>query len=474
MKIVLKSSFKDLGKEFSRHETPAKFSNPKLIKFNEKLANSLNIKSISGESTLAQVFSGQKILNESSMISMAYAGHQFGHFVPSLGDGRAMLIGEVIDEFQTLYDVQLKGAGPTNFSRGGDGFSSLGPVIREYILSEAMFNLGVKTTRALAAVETGDEVYREYALPGGVFTRVARSHLRVGTLQYFAAREETESLRTLVDYTIKRLYPHLKEHPKKYENFFVECAKSLIDLVNHWLSIGFIHGVMNTDNTSLSGETIDYGPCAFMDRFEANKKYSFIDKGGRYRYSNQIQIIFWNISRLAETLIELIPGETEHTIDLLTTKINALQVYARENYIRRMCKKFGILKPGEEHFPLIKEFLDLLEANNLDFTNSFRSLCDEQEKCPEVLKPFKEKIEIMNENQIRESIALMRSSNPIYIPRNHLVEKAISEAIENDSYDFFHRLNEVYEKPYLRQEGTEDLTRPPEASEVVQNTFCGT
>ncbi len=474
MKINLRNSYQTLGKEFYRNSKVKNFTDPQLIIYNKKLADKLNIKSNIGSSALAQIFSGQKLLPNASMISLAYSGHQFGHFVPTLGDGRAVLIGEVLDKFDTLYDIQLKGCGPTDFSRGGDGLSSIGPVIREYLLSEAMFHLGVKTTRALAAVTSSDKVFRESPLPVGIFTRVAKSHIRVGTFQYFASRAMKKELVDLTDYSIMRLYPHLQNSENKYREFFLECSKSLIELVNHWLSIGFIHGVMNTDNTSISGETLDYGPCAFIDDFSYSKSFSFIDKKGRYRYENQTPIIFWNISRLAECLVEVMPGSIEQNVELLTSDINSLKEYSTNDYRSRMCKKFGILKPKPEHDELISSFLTALDSEKLDFTNSFRFLCDENFKGSLILNDFKTNILKMNENQARESLALMRSVNPVYIPRNHQIEKAIVDIIENNNFDHFYRLDRVFESPYTWKKENEDLIQPPSPSEVVRNTFCGT
>lgn len=425
------------------------------------------------EEELAQIFSGAKTLEGSEPISLAYAAHQFGHFVPQLGDGRALLLGEIIDPEGRRFDLQLKGSGQTIYSRNGDGRSALGPVLREYILSEAMHKLGVPTTRALAAVLTGEEVYRETPLPGAIFTRVASSHLRIGTFQFLSARRDISGLKALLDYAINRHYPEIESEENKALLFLRKVATAQTKLVAHWMSLGFIHGVMNTDNMSISGETIDYGPCAFMDHFDYDKVYSFIDRHGRYAYGNQPKILMWNLSRLADCLIPLINAPEAEAIEMLNQELMTLPRAFEKEFNERMALKFGLdYQAGDEE--IIKSFLEYLQAENLDFTLSFRKLGKDESFYPqsEAFKRFDSlwRARIRIDDDLKEK---MDSINPLFIPRNHLVENVIQEALKGN-FETFHEMNKVLENPFSEQSDYSHYTQPPKPNEVVKNTFCGT
>ena len=479
-------TYAKLPDKFFRISNPAKFSAPKLLAFNRELANQLGVDhGNTSEEDLAAIFSGQKRLEGSVYLSMAYAGHQFGHFVPQLGDGRAMLLGEFSSGEGKNFEVQLKGSGPTFYSRNGDGFSALGSVIREYLVSEAMFHLGVPTTRALAAVLTGDRVYRQGAFPGAVFTRVASSHLRIGTFQFFASRKDLEAQRILLDYAIDRHYPHLKNDEGRALGFFREVMRTQVALVSHWMSLGFIHGVMNTDNTTLSGETIDYGPCAFMDHFQYDKVFSYIDQLGRYCYKNQKNIMIWNLARLADSLIPLLGGGESEAIEVLNCELQKISEIFDQSLSRRMANKFGFeddeSRKGEQ---VAKAFLGYLEKEKLDFTSSFRKL-------PELLKPddrnegeafpltlefrkFKELwLKGLAGVELQGAVERMNRNNPVYIPRNHQVERVIQHAEEGDLKPF-DEMTALLRKPFERQSGKEAYENAPLPSEEIVNTFCGT
>lgn len=457
----------------------ATFSHPQLIKFNHELSSKLGLglESTSDEE-LAQIFSGAKTLEGSDPISLAYAAHQFGHFVPQLGDGRALLMGEFIDPEGKRFDLQLKGSGQTIYSRNGDGKSALGPVLREYILSEAMNNLGVPTTRALAAVLTGDTVYRETPLPGAVFTRVASSHIRIGTFQFVAARDDLTALKALLDYSIQRHYPEIKNQENSAFLFFQQVAKAQTKLIAHWMSLGFIHGVMNTDNMTISGETIDFGPCAFMDHFDFYQVYSFIDRHGRYAYGNQPKILMWNLSRLADCLIPLIDASEKEAIDILNSELSLMPKMFEAELNHRMMPKFG-LEYQDGDGAILSSWLEYLQAEKLDFTLSFRKLSDILESSEgtsfpqtEHLKRFEElwRARLPKTEDLKKK---MDSINPLFIPRNHQVEKVIQDAIRGE-YDSFHELNAVLTNPFSEQAEFTHYSLPPKEEEKIKNTFCGT
>ncbi len=484
------NTYRRLPEIFYSPSAPFRFTNPKLIVLNEELAQDLDLDlAIYSPDKLAQVFSGQELLPGSELISTVYAAHQFGHFVPILGDGRAILMGEVIALDGRRFDIQLKGAGPTKYSRRGDGFSALGPVLREYLLSEFMHKMGIPTTRALAAVLTNENVYRENILPGGVFTRVAKSHMRIGTFQYFAGLNDLVNLKILLDYAIKRHYPEIldpKNDWKEYPILFLKgVIKAQVDLVSSWMSIGFIHGVMNTDNMSISGETIDYGPCAFMDHFKFDQVYSFIDNQGRYRYSNQPQILIWNLSRLADCLIPVVKENfgvnDEAAIRLLEKELALIKEQFEDLFIKKMSEKLILNETSLSTLQkkeLVFNLLEILEVNDLDFTNSFRQLSrgliNELQELG--LQSFlNEWREILKNNNLdfTKVASKMDLINPLYIPRNHLVEKIIESGLKGDFSPFKSYL-EVLSDPFSEKDHLKLYEKAPNPNEVVANTFCGT
>ena len=377
MELNFDNSFAKELKDFYEFTKADKSTSPKLIKFNDSLARELGpewekLKSDYG----LLIFSGNEVPKGSQPLSQAYSGHQFGGFSPLLGDGRALLLGEVIDKDNIRRDIQLKGSGRTIFSRGGDGKSSLGPVLREYLISEAMHSLNIPTTRALAAVSSGDDVLREKVLPGGILTRVASSHIRVGTFQYASTTGNLEKIRALSDYSINRHYKDILKKKEKYIEFFEAVCESQLNLISKWMGIGFIHGVMNTDNMTISGETIDYGPCAFMDRYDPNTFFSSIDTQGRYAYSNQPLILLWNLARFAETLIPLIDKNEKNSINILTQKISLIQSKYEKAWLKVMSEKIGITKIQDGDLELINDLLDIMKNEKADFTLVFRYLAD--------------------------------------------------------------------------------------------------
>jgi len=482
MSILFNNSYARLPERFFTKQGPAHVPEPKLIRLNLGLAAKLSIdagwlQSADGVAMLA----GNAIPEGAEPIAQAYAGHQFGGFVPQLGDGRALLLGEVIDTNGARYDLQLKGSGRTPFSRGGDGKSALGPVLREYIVSEAMAALGVPTTRALAAVATGESVRRqEGRLPGGVFTRVAASHIRVGTFQYFLARNDIDALRLLADHVIARHYPAAVAAPNPYEALLESVAAAQADLIAQWMSLGFIHGVMNTDNTAISGETIDYGPCAFMDAFHPRCVFSSIDSRGRYAWGNQPDIGLWNVTRFAETLLPLLSEDPGEATKIAEAVLSQYPERFGGQYIARFRAKLGL--PPEAPAALIQECLDLLSADEVDFTLFFRHLTrvaggedsttiEAMFSSSKLFAPWFAKWRGEANPALR--LADMRAANPILIPRNHRVEQAIQSAYGGD-FAPFHRLVDALAAPYADQAEYADLETPPRPEEIVHQTFCGT
>ncbi len=471
--INLENTYAQLPQEFFQKTSPTQVKEPKLIAFNQKLAQELELNlNHLNQKEIAELFSGNQLPIDWTPLAMTYAGHQFGHFVPQLGDGRAILLGEIVDSNKQRFDIQLKGAGLTAFSRNGDGRAALGPVLREYVVSEAMKALGVATTRSLAIITTGEHVYREQSLPGAILTRIAASHLRIGTFEYFASRGDIENLKILADYSIGRHYPEVCSANNPYLEFFKAIAKKKLKLVAQWMSLGFIHGVMNTDNTTISGETIDYGPCAFIDHFSFKKVFSSIDRYGRYAYHNQSQIAIWNLSCLANCLIPLIADNEKKSIKLLKDEIDSFENAFDQQWVRVMSAKLGLRKTTLEDKALINEYLQKLQEKKRDFTNSFRNLTSELEtESPWHLKWHERRAK--EKKSIDEVIQLMNTSNPVYIPRNHQIEKAIDRAVQGDNSHFLYLL-EVLKKPYHQQPGAEELSHPPREHEIVQQTFCGT
>lgn len=471
------NSYARLPERFFARVAPLPVPAPELLAWNEGLAGELGLNGVDGklgdkDERHAQMFGGNLVPEGAEPIALAYAGHQFGQFVPRLGDGRAVLLGDIVDKSGNRRDVQLKGSGRTPFSRGGDGKSSLGPVIREYIVSEAMHALGVPTTRALAAVLTGERVYRELPLPGGVLTRVASSHIRIGSFEYFAARGDVEGLKTLADFAIERHGPELAAEERPYLALFARVVEAQTMLVAHWMDIGFIHGVMNTDNTTVSGETLDYGPCAFMDEFDTAKVFSSIDHGGRYAFDRQPSIVHWNLARLAECLLMLDDDQPGFERQLARVK----PLFER-CYHARMCRKLGLVGEDAGDEALIREWLSHLQSNELDYTLSFRELAartsgEGSPRFGEFEAKWLRRIASQAQNPSTVSAA-MNSVNPLFIPRNHQIERAIQAAIVGD-LSIFNALLQVLANPFEEQSGFAQYAEPPSVRERVARTYCGT
>lgn len=476
------NSYARLPKSFFTSYNPIPVSSPKLVILNQTLADSLglDVESLQSEEGVA-VFAGNKIPTGASPLAQAYAGHQFGHFT-MLGDGRAILLGEQISPKGERYDIQLKGSGRTPYSRGGDGRATLGPMLREYIISEAMHALGIPTTRSLAVVTTGDAVIRETVLPGAILTRVASSHIRVGTFQFVARWGTLEELQILADYTISRHYPNIPADQNRYLNLLQEVVKKQAELIAKWQLIGFIHGVMNTDNMTISGETIDYGPCAFMDTYNPKTVFSSIDIHGRYAYENQSRIGVWNLARLGETLLPLIHEDEKLAIQLAQDEISHFGELYRAHWISGMRAKLGIFNEEEEDLKLIEELLDIMEKYRADYTNTFRSLTIHKLENIEMFnsKEFKEWYKLWEARLARQnessdaSQKLMQNSNPAVIPRNHRVEEALNAAVEKGDLSWVVRLLNVLSKSYEHSLVEEDYCTPPAPSTQPYRTFCGT
>ncbi|WP_137700081.1 protein adenylyltransferase SelO [Marimonas lutisalis] len=470
IQIPFSNSYGQLPARFYSRQPATPVSAPRLIAFNDALAETLGI-ARGSDDDMARIFAGNEVPPGADPLAQVYAGHQFGGFSPQLGDGRALLLGEVQAPDGTRRDIQLKGAGRTPYSRGGDGRAWLGPVLREYVVSEAMAALGVPTTRALAAVATGDAVFRETALPGAVLTRVAASHIRVGTFQFFAARGDLEALQALFDYTRARHYPDA-ETP---DDLLVSVIDAQAALVAHWLSLGFIHGVMNTDNTTLSGETIDYGPCAFIDDYHPQTVFSSIDRHGRYAYDNQANVIVWNMAQLATCLVPLY-DDADAAVERFTAAVHAMPARIEAEWLTRFGAKIGLSAPVEADRTLITGLLDLMARDGADFTNTFRALTDGQARDQFTDRAAFDAWHVRWQARLAsepQPEALMARTNPVFIPRNHRVEEMIEAAVSGD-FAPFERLNRVLAAPFTDQPDAADLTRPPQPHERVQQTFCGT
>lgn len=492
MSIPFQNQYSRLPGDFHQSVNPSPVAEPRWIAFNRDLAGFLGLDADALESDEGLAyFSGNRIPEGADPIAMAYAGHQFGGFVPQLGDGRAILLGEVIARDGSYRDIQLKGAGPTPFSRRGDGRSALGPVVREFLLSEGMAALGIPTTRALAAVWSGERVYREQVEPGGVFTRVASSHLRIGTVEFFAARQAVEQISTLVEFAIKRHYPDLADSPSPALALLETVSHKQASLVARWLGIGFIHGVMNTDNMSLSGETIDYGPAAFLDGYDPEKKFSYIDRQGRYAYGNQPAIVQWNLTRLAEAMLPLIvrneEGDRDRAVKAAEEILNAFVDRFEKERDRVFARKLGFASPVAGVRPLYEEFLELLEKESTDFTVAFRRLANSVSPTGQnaLLGLFSDPAPMvqwharwtkhLEEAGIPAPAAEkeMMQSNPALIPRNHRVEEVIQAANEED-FAPFHRFLEALSSPFESRDEFSEYEKPPLPGEEIQRTFCGT
>jgi len=481
-------SYAALPSRFYARIAPTAVANPQLLVLNRPLAEDLGLEPNALEPEAAAVFSGNLLPEDADPIAMAYAGHQFGVFVPSLGDGRAILLGELSGRAGVLRDLQLKGAGRTPFSRGGDGRAVLGPMLREYLVSEAMHALGVPTTRSLAVITTGEQVFRERPLPGAILTRVAASHVRVGTFQYFAARGDQDAVRELLQYVIARHYPAAGEAPIPALALLKEVAQRQVALVTNWMLLGFIHGVMNTDNMAISGETIDYGPCAFMDNYDPSTVFSSIDQGGRYAYANQPLIAQWNLARFAETLLFVIDPVADKAVALATEVLEPFVADCNARFLAGMRRKVGLYSAEADEAALIKRLLGAMQHAEADFTLTFRSLSQAAEspgqptrwralfaESPELdgwLRDWQERL-AGDPQSTSDRVAGMRAVNPAFIPRNHRVQAAL-DAAESGDYTLFRKLLGILQHPYDDQPEAAAYALPPQPSERVLQTFCGT
>jgi len=484
------NTYARLPERFYARIAPTTVTEPRLVRLNRELALHLGLDPdwLAGPDGV-DILAGKSIPDGAEPIAVAYAGHQFGHFVPQLGDGRAVLLGEVVDRDGIRRDIQLKGSGPTPFSRSGDGRAALGPVLREYIVSEAMAALGIPTTRALAAVTTGEAVARETLLPGAVFTRVAASHIRVGTFQFFASRRDHEGLRLLADHVIARHYPEAGESPRPYRALLDRVIAGQADLVARWLLVGFIHGVMNTDNMSIAGETIDYGPCAFMDSYEPATVFSAIDQHGRYAYGNQPRIAQWNLTRLAEAVLPLLAEAEEEAVAEAEEALAAFPPAFEAAYHSGLRRKLGLGTEREGDRALAGDLLQAMTENQADFTLTFRRLADASVDAgrdgplrnlfvdPTAFDRWAVRWRQRLGGEPRDADArraAMRAVNPAYVPRNHRVEQVIKAALERDDFAPFEALLAIVAAPFEDQPDMSRYGLPPEPGERVLQTFCGT
>ena len=487
--INFDNSYARLPKSFFECIKPTPVKEPKLVRFNKLLANEIGLNVIEDNDILSDIFSGNIVPEGSEPIALVYAGHQFGYFVPQLGDGRAILLGEIVNNGGCRFDIQLKGSGQTSYSRSGDGRAPLGAVIREYIISEAMHSLNIPTTRALAIIITGELVSRETLLPGGILTRIASSHLRVGTFEYFAASDDQENLQLLADYSINRHFPNIKKSNLRYQTFLESVCDRQAALIAKWMHVGFVHGVMNSDNTSISGETIDYGPCAFMDSYDPATVFSSIDHHGRYAYGNQPNIAQWNIACLGECLLPLIHPDRNKAIGIAEEILDSFQDKFRKYWLSGMYKKIGLTQNEPEDINLLEQLLELMKENKTDYTLTFRYLSDaiendtgnsnfekqflSQNKISEWLVSWRKRLKIQSASFKKIKMS-MQKENPAFIPRNHRIEKAIYEAVDNNDYSYMDHLILLLNKPYQDQPNNSEYMHPPEKPDHNYQTFCGT
>jgi len=475
------NSYLTLPEIFYSRQKPTPVKDPQLVLLNRALAESLGLDAEALASEAGAVFSGNQIPPGAAPLAQAYAGHQFGGF-SILGDGRAILLGEQLTPAGERFDIQLKGSGQTIYSRRGDGRAALGPMLREYIISEAMHALGIPTTRSLAVATTGEHVFREAALPGAVLARVAASHIRVGTFQFAAYTGEPEALRKLADYTLQRHYPELATEENKYLALLNAVCDRQASLIAKWLHVGFIHGVMNTDNMALSGETIDYGPCAFMNSYDPATVFSSIDQHGRYAFGNQPPIAQWNLARLAETLLPLLHDDADRALELAEEAIIGFAPKFESYWLAGMRRKLGIFNDEADDAALVQDLLNWMQQSAADYTNIFRGLAahvqNERSTSPDAvfddwLNRWRQRLQ--RQSQSRDEVTqLMSANNPAYIPRNHQVEAALSAAVEAGDLSVMHRLLAVLAEPYQERPENAEFSEPPPASEAYYQTFCGT
>jgi serine/tyrosine/threonine adenylyltransferase len=485
------NSYARLPERFFARLRPTPVAAPRLVRLNRKLAQKLGLdpdRFFSPEGVA--ILAGNAVPKLAEPLAMAYAGHQFGTFVPQLGDGRAILLGEVVDRDGLRRDIQLKGSGPTPFSRNGDGRAALGPVLREYIISEAMNALAIPTTRSLAVVTTGQTVRREVALPGAVLTRVALSHVRVGTFQFFAARGDVEALARLADYVIARHYPEAARAKSPYQALLELVIGGQAELIAKWLLVGFIHGVMNTDNMSIAGETIDYGPCAFMDTYDPAAVYSSIDSFGRYAYGNQPRIAQWNLARLAETLLPLLAEKQEAAVEMANEALAKFASRFETAHAKGLRRKLGLFQERAGDMPLARDLLERMARNGADFTLTFRRLSDaavspdrdqvvrslftDPSAYDDWASMWRRRLADDGEESGERRALAMRAVNPAFIPRNHRVEEALSAAVNHADLSVFDNLLTVLARPYDDQPDHKLYAEPPRPDQVVRQTFCGT
>ena len=475
------NSYSKLPDTFKEEVKPTPVNKPEIVIVNNDLAKELNLDfSKKNSKDLAQIFSGNLLPDEAKTIAQAYAGHQFGHFT-MLGDGRAVLLGEHLVNKNDRFDIQFKGSGKTSFSRRGDGRAALGPMLREYVISEAIHALNIPTTRSLAVVKTGEKIVREELLQGAVLTRVASSHIRVGTFQYIAAKQNIKDLQILVDYTIDRHYPEIKSSDNKVLDLLNLVMDKQCQLVVNWMSVGFIHGVMNTDNMTISGETIDYGPCAFMDQYDPKTVFSSIDQFGRYSFENQPRITKWNLARFAECIVNLIDSDEDRAIKVATETINNFEKIYENKWLNMMRNKLGLFGEDKNDKKLISDLLDWMKNNKADYTNTFCYLMKtnyiedqifEDENFKKWQERWYKRLKINNTPE-EKYFDLMRSMNPNVIPRNHKVEEALKAANENN-FELFHNLLKVLKSPYNSKANISEFQKPPPYTDKKYQTFCGT
>ena len=473
----LQSNYTQISDKLFSELKPDEVTNPRTVIVNNELAKmlGLNLKGIS-EKDLSNLFSGNQLPNGAKPFAQAYAGHQFGQFT-ILGDGRAHIVGEQVTPEGEIFDIQYKGSGRTPYSRGGDGKAALGPMLREYLISEAMYHLGIPTTRSLAVVETGEKVYREVPLKGSILTRVASSHIRIGTFQFLAAHKDYDGMQALLDFSIKRHFRNINFSKNVAIEFIQSVMQKQIKLIVDWMRVGFIHGVMNTDNSTISGETIDYGPCAFMDSYDAKTVFSSIDTQGRYSFANQPSIIHWNLVRLAECLLPLIDKNEKKSIEIAQNTLNDFSSLFKDEWLQMMRKKIGIEDQSDEDEELINNLVKWMQSKNPDFTNTFCNLMNYEHANDEVFedndfdtwkKNWQERV------NNKEYLKTMININPVLIPRNYLVEEALNEAETNNKLDKFNDLNRAISSPYQLKNVHIKYLMTPSKTNIPYKTFCGT